>query len=104
VPSISVHVDAPEGLPPHSVTVIYKPATADEFERIVEAAGGPLAFRALGDFAYATLDGGVTIHLFEPKDAAPPAPAPHPFMQAFAERIGECRAFKEKLEAAGGES
>jgi hypothetical protein len=45
VPSISVHVDAPEGLPPHSVTVIYKPATADEFERIVEAAGGPLAFR-----------------------------------------------------------
>jgi hypothetical protein len=47
----------------------------------------------------------VTIHVEEPKDAEPPVPAPHPFIRAFAKRIEECRAFKEKLEAeAGGES
>jgi hypothetical protein len=86
---ISVRVDAPEGLPTPWVTLSYEPATTDEFERIVEACGGPGAFR-LGygrDSVGVVRDDGIYIHVEAPKDAALPKPDPHPFIAAFAERI-----------------
>lgn len=86
---ISVRVDAPEGLPEPHVTIRYRPATADEFERIVEACGGPAEFEVgySGDAVYVLCDDGTYIYVDAPKDAEPPRPAPHPFIAAFGERI-----------------
>jgi hypothetical protein len=86
---ISVRVDAPEGLPEPHVTLGYRPATADEFERIVEACGGPVEFKVGygGDFVYVLRDDGTYIHVQAPKDAELAKPAAHPFIAAFGERI-----------------
>jgi hypothetical protein len=98
VSSISVHVDAPEGLPKPFVSLSYKPATTDEFEQLVEALGGPSAFRLSynGSGAFVMFDDGTTlVHVEAPTDAEPAKPARHPFMQAFEQRIKA---------ASGGES
>jgi hypothetical protein len=86
---ISVSVDAPEGLPEPHVTLGYRPATADEFERIVDACGGPAEFKVGygGDAVYVLRDDGTYIRVQAPKDVEPAKPAAHPFITAFDERI-----------------
>lgn len=100
---ISVTVDGPEGLPEPRVTLRYTPATAREFDALVEAFGGPSEFSVCGDFVYSTPDhvgpdAPLSVHIHEPADAEPPKPAPHPFLETFLSRIHEARDARERVE------
>lgn len=89
---ISVKAEIPEGLPKASVNVFFDPVTADEHEAVVQACGGPGAFRI--DYgtgtAWAYLD-GFAVCLRSPMRIEQPVPPEAAFVSEFRERAQHAR-------------
>lgn len=88
--AITVEVTAPDGLPALKASLFAHPETAEEFDAVVDAMGGPAAFRYYRDsnFATADLNDGGSLYLYQPKSAdAEVRVTRYPFLAEFAERI-----------------
>lgn len=99
---ITVKVTAPDGLPAPTLSLSFKPETAEQFEAIVDACGGALEFKIGygGDSVYTHLADKTYVHVEPPKDAQPVRPVKNPFIAAFERRQREAKEFRDRLEAA----
>lgn len=95
---ITFTLDLPTGLVQPGVDLVFRPATVEEFNAIVDAAGGAHKFRACGTFAFADIT-GATVRVHQPEEVKPRlVPEPPSFMREFAKRSDEARDFIQTLE------
>lgn len=89
---VVVSVQVPDGcVAPFKASVAFSPETAEEFEQVVEACGGPAAFTPVSNFVFAVVDGGM-VHLQRPRAVAELRPIRDPFMDEFDKRIAAAKA------------